>query len=355
MLFVYQIGIGCVKEAYILLIFLVFTIVTSPLLSYREITNVMRYMFVTYPMVPGLLTLYVTLYYIYKCEGTLNVDRWHQKYKTQMFNASPKQSDFAIILTDETSSDRKQGNNKDDEMETKEANEEMEDISAMPFSCIEYLEDSDNYKIFSKYLAHCFALENILFVERVSVLYQIVLDLKEKNGESRNRILSLSPSGYSSNNNSLNRQRRTPTSTTATTPSPKHNLQRSKFEYSVELYFEFHKKIDRFNEKHRKNAEMMGIIGTVGYYKKILWKLHRDIYKEFVKNGSKYEINISSEIRSELVFLFGDNKNMYKFDTFDDFLSVFDNALIQVYEMIFSIYNYQFKKYLKNQNQNVIE
>ena len=211
-------------------------------------------------------------------------------------------------------------------------------------SCLKYLEDGDNYKKFAEYLAYCFALENILFMEKVSILYQIVLDLKEKNGTSRDRTLSLSPK-YSSNTSKKMYEMKS-----SSTSSIKQNnkLIRNKFEYSVEIYFEIHKKIDKFNEKYGKNAEMLGTIGSIGYYKKILYKLYRDIYREFVKIGSKYEINISAEIRNELIYLFDDTKNIEKFETFDDFLYIYDKALIQVYAMLFSIYNYQFKQILKN-------
>eukprot|EP01084_Bolivina_argentea_P162977 283578_1 len=38
-----------------------------------------------------------------------------------------------------------------------------------------------NHSIFTDYLRVCFALENLLFIERTSIFYEIVLKLKQKN------------------------------------------------------------------------------------------------------------------------------------------------------------------------------
>eukprot|EP01083_Nonionella_stella_P284337 967916_1 len=41
-----------------------------------------------------------------------------------------------------------------------------------------FLEDAENYKVFAEYLSRCFALESLLFCERVLILYHLILKYK---------------------------------------------------------------------------------------------------------------------------------------------------------------------------------
>ena len=80
----------------------------------KNATIFMDYVLATYAVLPGLITLYITLYYIWKCERSLNVDKWREKYKNEIFNESikRKQSDFTIVLTDDPSVTQNNNNNK---------------------------------------------------------------------------------------------------------------------------------------------------------------------------------------------------------------------------------------------------
>eukprot|EP01083_Nonionella_stella_P094328 264598_1 len=81
---------------------------------------------------PGLFSVYIPLYYIKKLEGTIN-------------RSTVSRSVVRINMND-------------------------------PFFV--FIESQQSYDLFKEYLAHCWAVENLLFYEKVSIVYQIVLKYK---------------------------------------------------------------------------------------------------------------------------------------------------------------------------------
>eukprot|EP01084_Bolivina_argentea_P226198 382105_1 len=69
-------GLGCLKEAYITLIWLS---VAFPLVMMGGHSFVISPIVLTLGPVQGLLAIYVSLYYIFKCEVSLNYDIWQKK------------------------------------------------------------------------------------------------------------------------------------------------------------------------------------------------------------------------------------------------------------------------------------
>ncbi len=70
------------------------------------------------------------------------------------------------------------------------------------------------------------------------------------------------------------------------------------------------------------------------------------IHDEFITPGSLNEINVSFECRHRLGFLLETKDNINKFNSFYDFAVVFDEALVQIYKLILSMYSYRFVGYV---------
>ena len=61
-------------------------------------------------------------------------------------------------------------------------------------------------------------------------------------------------------------------------------------------------------------------------------------------------ITISAETRCELVLLLSNDQYIEKFETFDDFLKLIDGTMTEIYQLMLSMYHYQFKKYIQSKN-----
>eukprot|EP01084_Bolivina_argentea_P275401 469670_1 len=125
-----------------------------------------------------------------------------------------------------------------------------------------FLEKKENYIVFAKYLNYCWALESLLFVERVSILYQIVLQCKE---------------------------------TLSDTMDSQHKKQitRLKFTYLETIYTNYRNLID--NSCKDKN--------DLNQYKEALFVICQQICSEFIQANAVNQINISYETRRQLLFL----------------------------------------------------
>ena len=149
--------------------------------------------------------------------------------------------------------------------------------------------------IFKEYLNFCWAKDTLLFVERVSIVYQILL------------------SNYKSETVAVN------------------SLYRFKFKYLSSIYAEY-------------EVTFAGI--TNGNFKKRIDDVYSRICHEFIQNGSMKEISLSYDTKHALLLHMND-----KFETlltFEDYLNLFDDALVEMYRVMISVYQYQFAQYIKH-------
>ena len=184
------------------------------LLIIEEFTSLsIEYLFVTLIVFPGLLPIYVPLIYIRAFEGTINAAEWRmdrhkrkrgafrrpkstfemglspvieiqhggiptinplgavsQEMKPSVIRAAIKGITGNLTL-------RSAESKRDSECGSNAENEQRRE------SMIDYLKDESNYKTFVAYLGYCFALENLIFMEKVSVLYQVMRRLRNRAAE----------------------------------------------------------------------------------------------------------------------------------------------------------------------------
>ena len=408
-----HIGIGCLRETYLfmfcMLLVLALTIIKVTTSFDEYLSTVLLYAYSTLLALYGLLPIYIALYYIKSCEGTLNVKDWKSKFQTQIYNqrssmisigsnsmttttkrkstipsspglpstpitplampisSSPMTtpmttplphlalsntvSDLKIVV--EPSVTRSTGkltnftvtkNNENIELkqgqqqqtEEKQDNKKNSVVGSLHLDCLTFLKTEDNYRALATYLGHCFALENLLFLEKVSILYQIIKKYKTTNDLQRGSMNRPSKNLETVYNHYLTNKK----------------MKRCKFEYLNAIYFSFQDKINRLSMKYNKGSNISDI-GTFYYYKKALFRVYKVIYDEYIENGSRSQINVSAETREELAAIFLDENAMNRFNTFEDFMYVFDPALIEIYTLVFGIFSYRFKKWAKiNCNNN---
>jgi len=109
---------------------------------------------------------------------------------------------------------------------------------------------------------------------------------------------------------------------------------RNGFTYLTELYAQYEAKI-----------EMNQTSFTFEDIRPALYKLHEDLFDEFIERGSRNEINISYANRLKLIGCLGDKTHMEDFTSFGDFLHLYDCAILEVYQLMTSMYGFEFRKY----------
>merc|ERR1712156_737504 len=77
------------------------------------------------------------------------------------------------------------------------------------------------------------------------------------------------------------------------------------------------------------------------YYRQALFRMYCYIFEEFIGETSEHQVNLSAETSEELVALFGngmeDQSVIDRFRRFEDFMFIFDTALIEIYQLAFGI------------------
>eukprot|EP01084_Bolivina_argentea_P277158 473098_1 len=180
-----------------------------------------------------------------------------------------------------------------------------------------FLQKDDNYKLFAAWMTRCFALESLLFCERISIFHEVVKHYQQN---------------------------------TANTQEKKHEEEqpyfiegsRIKFQYKEEMYRKYH-------DAMRQVDPTICNGDSIDMYKNTLYELCREIFVEFVSVGSDNEVNISYEARANLILLFESDTigNVDAFSTWDDFLYVFDESLVEILRLLRSMYRHRFKDYLE--------
>ena len=188
---------------------------------------------------------------------------------------------------------------------------------------VDFLKTKQNYEYFADYLALCFAVENLLFVQRVVILYHFTQDLKM--------------GGIQIDGVSLKESK------TEETDKKEIYLQRVyklKFEYLEQL----HKELDLLLENSVKSTENI----TFEDVKDCLWLLCKNIYFQFIESNAPNQVNISFDNQRKLQYVLRDN-NKDKFESFDDFLYLYHDAMAETWRLMESCYSFNFKSYLRSQ------
>lgn len=324
-------GIGCMFESYLTLVWI---LISLPLTVSRSFSSpFLTASLVTICPLQGLLPVYLSLFYIYRAEHTLNASLWKKKHDGEIYrehSVSVSSQCDPDILDDIKPSDIKPN----------EIDETV--IVDLNIPCFAFLElDMKNYKAFASYLSHCFALENLLFCERVSVLYQLCKGYKrmERRGGDSLRL-----EDYKSDETECNQNENNGTNNTKTSK----RMHRIKFKYSS-LYKEYKQRI-KTSLKTNDDNDNKKLINSFENHKQSLFLISKEIYCEFIETGSEHQINLSFETRSSLENLLSNDDNLDKFLNYDDFMNLFNECLAEIYVLMISMYQYKFKSFVDTQN-----
>ena len=179
-----------------------------------------------------------------------------------------------------------------------------------------YLADGEeNYSKFAEFLSTCFALENLLFFSKVLAFRHVLLSMlreKHKNNANETDEAVLSKEDTVSNGELEFYDK--------WCPEGMENVFGVKFEY-----------IDGLYESCTSNKNIA------------IDDIAMDIYNKFIATDGLYQVNISGFNRHEIIVFF--NKNMDSDDNrkIEDYLIVFNNAIVEVYNLLKSVYAFQFK------------
>eukprot|EP01084_Bolivina_argentea_P220700 373987_1 len=276
-------GIGCMKETVLMLIW------NLLMFALEGLRNAGASLYVPARcaqclscLLYGTIPLYGALYYIYHLENTLDRKVWKSK-RSHTVNVMKDAPDI---------------NNAD--MLAK-----MDDESMFTFL------DSDMkaYTAFREYLTHCWSMESLLFVEKVSVVNQIVLQYKS--------------------------------SCDVVADVDVDRFIRLKFKYHELLYSKYETQISSMESKGART-------NTLEHCKEGLDKIYSDLFSEFIQNGAVNEINISYETRLALSFIMSQSDHHEKLQTLDDYLHLFDDALAEIYSLLAALYSFKFKQYIRD-------
>lgn len=150
----------------------------------------------------------------------------------------------------------------------------------------------EDYEEFMQFLAKVFALENLLFLVRILVFRNIVLEMVNEDKERK---------------------------------TDKHTPGGKIWKYVFALQFDY---IDDIYAQSRPDE------------KQNIHDIADHIYDIFVCEDSQYEINISYEMRVELNEYFKD-KNRQRH--LEDYLKIFNDSIIEIYGVLNSVYRFQFQ------------
>eukprot|EP01083_Nonionella_stella_P001691 4802_1 len=170
-----------------------------------------------------------------------------------------------------------------------------------------------NLQLFAGYLSECFALENILFLERAIVLHHVIRKWQRKDATT---LCSSTQK--------------------AVTPPKAFRLlcYELKFAFLTQIYDDMGTIIGNENAGHKR-----GIAHVM-----------KAIHGQFCSPDAQAEINVGYEIKNKLNALFEgktEDEIVQELTTYDDMLEVFDDAIKECWALCESIYHFQFKAYLE--------
>eukprot|EP01084_Bolivina_argentea_P211378 359578_1 len=267
-------GISCLHETYLTIVYVSFCLIMNSFQSDIVKVSLLSYVNTITLPIQGLLPLYFSLYIVYKCQASLNSNFILPRQQNNLYELhNNNNTDYAINFDSK-------------------------------ISLFKFLTTKENYTLFASYSAYCFGLENILFVQTVSIYYQLI------------------HTEFITNNDHYGKK-----------------ITRLKFQYLHPTHNGLRLQISKICAKMEFDSEARDMLYTIC----------KSIYDEFIRPGSLNEINISFESRQIYQFLFEEQENKNKFMCYEDFAFVFDNAMVEIYKLLVSMYSYSFGKYLKQE------
>ena len=155
-------------------------------------------------------------------------------------------------------------------------------------------------------LIQCFALENLLFLERAVILYHEI--------EKYRLIHRLNDEDEDTLQNEEEDER----------------FRAEAYQLGFEFLPEIYKDIDNIIESSEKDC------------KQGIYIVMKSIYQQFGSSSSEMEINVSSECQSELRGLFEclSEEEFLQRLTLEDMKGVYHSAITQCYQLCFAVYSY---------------
>ena len=186
-----------------------------------------------------------------------------------------------------------------------------------------FVDDEDNHRVFSAYLRHCFAIENLLFIERVSIFKELILAATQTAD-------SVMPTINEQEEESLSVMELTIASI-----QPKIAIPRMKLLFLTSLYAEMQALVG-----FDGCGESDGAGGDFEHHRVGLHAAATMICDSFVQQQSKTEVNLPFGTRSTIMRRIS---NVDNFKDYDDYAKLFDEAFVEIFRLIMSIYTYRFK------------
>eukprot|EP01083_Nonionella_stella_P074651 202571_1 len=195
--------------------------------------------------------------------------------------------------------------------------QEYIDTSTDENSLFTFLQNEENYTLFSSYLRDVFAMEHLAFVTNVLIFRHSVWRYKAK----ANFMLRMSQLNQEDTNEAPNIDH--------------HTIYRLKFEYLESMYKSY---ASRVVKEVTSNDPIFYDL------KDNLFALSKHIYNQFIEDTAIQQIRITSSDQNTLSVVFTDEQNKDKFNCFDDFLHLYHNAMVESWTVLQYCYGFGFKK-----------
>lgn len=373
--------LGCLVEVYMGVVIMMINSI-FPAFS-TSVASIMVVAFITLHTLSS-FKLWIPLYFIYQTEGSLDIDTFLQK--EYHYNAHDGKTEVT-----------EQARPNDNKSKVKRSLDQ-------PLHT--FLKDENNYRAFANYSALCFAIENIRFVERIVIFHQIICKYKYSQipefemGTNQSANISIQENQRNTTSSIRDALPKLIHSVCATAKSKSKSYSRvsdhdeidieSPPSQNVDIEIEEHEE-DRYqtrksNANHSKSAEceknkkedviiyelrfeyldklrqeyneyfqnrnLNDEIGINQSYfkfedvKQCLWSVSKIIYHQFIDDNATLQLNIPGSVRREIEYLLKDEGNKDKFQSYDDFLNLFHDAMVEAWQLMENIYSFGFKIYI---------
>eukprot|EP01083_Nonionella_stella_P083238 230085_1 len=271
--------LGCLYETYFIFVVIAIWWIFELVFGANE-GDPMRIAYGICDHIFSLSILYFTLYFVYKSEGTLN-----------------RNVNVEDMIVSEQSDPEEMPTTPDIEMDERTiANSQRKPVIVMCLS------NKAQYEQLSQYLAACFSLENLMFIERICVLRWCIMARRDsKKVEEVN-----DPQEYA--------------------------------HYALRFLF---------LEAMYKEYNDVLVDGDFIANRSVLWSICHGIYEEFICSDAPNQINIPFEVWRDLEKkLETKNEIETHFQSYDDFLTLFTVAMENAWFLLQTIYDFKFVSYL---------
>merc|ERR1712087_13324 len=205
-----------------------------------------------------------------------------------------------------------------------------------------FLEDEKGHSVFKAYLRSCFAVENILFIEAVTIFRQLLLELARVPSPAMPTIDEVTPQRMSV----LARTSALMDPELATKVQEQHQQQNRSIP-RLELAF-----LDRLHAEFRTLIDSDGTLdwstSTFEENKASVHAAALHICDKFIRDVSSTEaqVNIADETRGTIMARLRDAVN---FESYDAYIELFDDAYSEIFRLAMTIFSFQFKLFCRLQ------